>query len=46
MADSEIISLADLKTYLKITTTDKDAILQDIKDFVESWIEKEVDRGT
>lgn len=41
MADAtELLSLANLKVYLQITSSDKDAILTDIKDFVEDFCKK------
>lgn len=41
MADAtELLSLANLKVYLKITSVGKDDILTDIKDFVEDWAKK------
>lgn len=37
---TELCSLSDLKSYLLITTTSKDAILQPIKDSVEAFIKQ------
>jgi len=39
MADAtELVSLANLKAWIRNTTADKDAILQSIKDGVEEWV--------
>lgn len=41
---TELLSLANLKVYLQITSAGSDAILTDIKDFVEDWAKGYVGR--
>ena len=41
---TELLSLANLKSYLQITGSTQDTILTSIKDAVESWVKQYVDR--